>query len=192
MLSDEQTAFLDALAGDWADALTDYAWRFLAYQPHRLADAQDAVQDVFVKAVRYAPKLAAHPNPVAWLKAALKHTLISRYRAEKRRPEVLAADVSQLPGASRDATLAALDRWGEQTRLEDVLAVARDVLTANEQQTFRDHFLLGLTSEESALLEEISPEAVRGRIVRIRKKIRGQFGLSVLFAMLAALYQVRG
>lgn len=192
MTGKEQLAFLETLTVQYSDMLMDYAWRFCSYRPERLPDAQDAVQDTFVKAVRYVDRLMVHPNPAAWLKAALKHSLISGYRARRRRPEVLSGDVNCLQPVSRAATLAALERWFQRTRLQEVVEAARTMLTPNEQETFRDHFLMGLTSEECAVLEEISPEAVRGRIVRIRSKIRKNLLSGIWFVLLSALYQVRG
>lgn len=190
MLTEGQLRFLTGLVERYGDMLTDYAWRFFAYRPDRLPAAQDAVQEVFVQAVRHVERLMAHPNQAAWLKASLKNTLISLYRREKRHPEVLCEDVGLHGSVSSRQAAEAIARWEQRERLDEVLRVAERILTTGERMTFQDCFLTGLNAQEAARLEEVSPDTVRGRVFRIRKKLRKYFHLSVLIGVVTALLQM--
>lgn len=192
MLIDAQLHFLEALAEQYGDMLTDYAWRFFGYRQSMLPTAQDAVQEVFIKAIRHVDTLMAHPNQAAWMKAALKHTLIGLYRSSKRRSETLCEDITRLPEITRQSMEDSLARWEQHFRLEEVLQVAQAILTWEEQQTFQHHFMQGLTAREAALLEEVSADTVRGRIFRIRKKMRRFFHLPVIICIAEALFRIGG
>lgn len=190
MLTEEQLQFLEQLANRYGDVLTDYAWRFFAYRPHQLPAAQDAVQEVFIKAIRHVDKLQHHPNQAAWLKAALKHTLISETRRARRHPEIPSEDVVLQADLNRQNVLSALEKWEQRETLNEVLLTAERILSEGEKQTFRDYFLTGLSTEEAALLEDVTTGTVRGRILRIRQKLRRYFHLSVLLVIAAALFHM--
>jgi len=190
MLTEEQLRFLTGLAERYGDMLTDYAWRFWAYRPHMLSAAQDAVQEVFVKAVRHVDALMAHPNQAAWLKASLKHHLISLYRRSRRHPEQLWGDVEMQGEVEAQQAAEAIDRWEQHEKLDEVLRVAEAILTPAEHDTFCDTFLSGLSAQEAAQLEAVSPDTVRGRVFRIRRKLRKYFHLSVLIGVVTALLQM--
>ena len=61
--------------------------------------------------------------------------------------------------------------------LPEVIERAGEILTDNEMESFIDHYLIGLTTEETALQEGVSVDAVRGRLSRIRKKMKKNFGM---------------
>ena len=100
MLVGEQTAFLDALARDWADALTDYAWRFLAYQPHRLADAQDAVQETFLRYMKKAPRLNGPEHERAWLLTVAGNICRNQLRQRRTHPHTPLDSLPEIPAPS--------------------------------------------------------------------------------------------
>lgn len=190
MLTEEQLRFLTELAERYGDMLTEYAWRFWAYRQHMLPAAQDAVQEVFVKAVQHADSLMSHPNQAAWLKASLKHHLISLYRRSKRHPEQLWGDVEMKGEVEAQQAAEAIERWAQREQLDEVLRVADAILTPAEHDTFRDTFLSGLSTQEAARLEAVSPDTVRGRVFRIRRKLRKYFHLSMLIGITMALLQL--
>ena len=116
-----------------------------------------------------------HENPAAWLKLCLKRTLLNKLRAASHQREELAEDVAQHPAASARAVQSALDRWQETTSLQEVQEIAAMLLTPEEIRIFGDHFLQGFTAEETAKLENVPAATVRGRISRIRKKLKKYF-----------------
>lgn len=177
-LTNEQAEFLCELTLRYGDALTKYAYRFYSYQPNMLHTAQDAVQDTFEKAVLDVDKLMNHPNQIGWLKVSLRNTLLNIQREQHWKKEDLRYSVSDSPEIRKQVVMEAFDRLERYPRLKEVVEGANDVLSEEEVQTFYDHFLEGLTTEETALLESVTSDTVRGRISRIRKKLRKYFGFT--------------
>lgn len=174
-LTKQQYAFISALPGLYGDALLKYAVRFLGYKPHLLPMAEDALQETWLKAIENVEALMQHENPAAWLKLCLKRTLLNKLRAASHQREELVEDVAQHPAASARAVQSALDRWQETTSLQEVQEIAAMLLTPEEIRIFGDHFLQGFTAEETAKLENVPAATVRGRISRIRKKLKKYF-----------------
>lgn len=173
-LTGEQYEFLNALVLRYGDALTKYAYRFLGYQPHLQQTAQDAVQETFLKAVKEVEALMVHPNVAGWLKVSLRNVLLNIRRQNQQGEEKIQGICMD---ASQRQLCAALDAFEvhQYPQLQEVMEAAAAVLTESEASTFYNHFLEGLTMEETALLEGTSVDSVRGRIQRIRKKLRKIF-----------------
>ena len=181
ILTKEQAEFLCELTYRYGDALTKYAYRFFAYHPSMLQIAQDSVQETFEKAILHVDHLMKHPNQIGWLKVSLRNILLNTQREKRLQYEDLRASVADSPDVYRDATIAAFERVDQYPRLKEVVDAASEILTEAEINTFYDHFLMGLTTEETALLESVSSDTVRGRISRIRKKLRKYFGFPCCF-----------
>ena len=183
-LTEEQEEFLRELVLRYGDMLTMYAYRFYGYQPHMLETAQDAVQETFIKAVCDVEKLMVHPNQVGWLKVSMRYILLNkqqdpRWQAEQLEPIILDSQMKRM-----QRVLEAFDELEKLPRLDEVIAAAKVILRKGESETFYDHFLVGLTTKETALVENTSYDVVRGRISRIRKKLRKYFGLSCLLLVI--------
>ncbi len=177
-LTKEQNDFLCELVLRYGDTLTKYAYRFYGYQPHMLETAQDAVQETFVKAVQDVEILMNHPNKIGWLKVSLRNILFNIQRDQHWQFEQLKDGGKGWPEGRLQNVLDGLDELERYPRLGEVIAVTKAILTDGEADTFYDHFLVGLTTEETAILENTSSDTVRGRISRIRKKLRNHFGLT--------------
>lgn len=180
-LTNEQEEFLYEIITKYGDTLTKYAYRYLGYQPHMLQIAEDAVQETFVKAIQDVDLLMNHPNQIAWLKVSLRYSLLNIQREPHWKREELHASLRETPNEKLYVVLDAFDRLEQYPRLTEVISIAENVLTNVEFDTFYDHFLAGLTTEETAILQGVTNDTVRGRISRIRKKLRRHFGLSCYF-----------
>ena len=180
VLTSEQIQFLNDLTLQYGDMLTKYAYRFFGYQPNKLEIAQDAVQETFLKAVQEVETLIEHPNVAAWLKVSLKYTLFNIQRDPYWQHEEPHASIIN-HSVSRDLVTDALDHIHHLPRLKEVISVIDSVLSKEELSTFCDHFLLGLTTEETAVLESVPSSTIRGRISRIRKKLKKHFSLPCCF-----------
>lgn len=184
-LTEQQHRFVSSLPRLYGDALLKYAVRFLGYKPHLQHLAEDAVQEIWLKAIENVDVLMQHENPSAWLKLCLKRILLNKLRAASHQREELVEDIAQHPAASAQAVRTALERWQETTNLHDVQEVAAMLLSPEEMQTFGDHFLYGFTAEETAKLENVPAPTVRGRISRIRSKLKKYFlNLCVLLSVI--------
>lgn len=186
-LTEEQVAFLTGLVDQYDDALLKYAIRFLHYRPDLIPVAQEAVQEMYVRAIRHVDELMAHENPVAWLKLCLKRLLLNHARSRAAQLEELTEDVSAHPEIEGAQVNAAMEAWSGRVSLQEVQEMAPVLLSPEEQRIFDEHFLYGLTTEETASLESIPAATVRGCISRIRKKLRKYF-IPVCLLMLEAGY----
>lgn len=180
VLTSEQIQFLNDLTLQYGDMLTKYAYRFFGYQSNKFEIAQDAVQETFLKAVQEVETLMEHPNIAAWLKVSLKYTLFNIQRDPYWQHEEPQASIVNLT-ASKDLITDALDQSDSLPRLKEIISVIDSVLSREELSTFHNHFLLGLTTEETAILESVPSSTIRGRISRIRKKLKSHFNILCCF-----------
>jgi len=169
-----QAEFAD-LAMEYMPALYSAALR-MTRNP---SDAEDLVQETYLKAYRAFGGFEAGSNLKAWLYRILTNTYINTYRAKKRRPEI--ADVEdvedlylyrrlsgdQPTGLGRSAEDVALDRFTDD-----------DVKSAIESlpDSFRIAVLLadveGFSYKEIAEITDVPIGTVMSRIHRGRKALQ--------------------
>ena len=170
----DQEQFSD-LAMEYMSALYTAALR-MTRNP---ADAEDLVQETYLKAYRAFGSFESGTNLKAWLYRILTNTYINTYRAKKRRPEI--ADVEdvedlylyhRLSGNSsaslgRSAEDEALDRFTDT----DVKAAIESL-----PDSFRIAVLLadveGFSYKEIAEITEVPIGTVLSRIHRGRKALQ--------------------
>ena len=143
------------------------------------ADAEDLVQETYLKAYRSYGSFTEGTNLRAWLYRILTNTYINNYRAKKRRPEI--ADVEdvedlylyrhlagdQSAGLGRSAEDEALDHFTDT----DVKAAIESL-----PDTFRMAVLLadveGFSYKEIAEITDVPIGTVMSRIHRGRKALQ--------------------
>ncbi len=183
-LTEAQAVFLRDLTIQSADVLTKYAYRFFGYQPHMREIAEEAVQDVYLKAIEDVEILMEHPNKIGWLKVSLRNILLNIRREQHWDYEETREIIRDNPSRRMYAVLDAFDEIDHFPRLKELSQVVDTILTPDEAETLRDHFFDGLTTEETAILECVTSDTVRGRISRIRKKLRKFYGLPCFLLLL--------
>jgi len=170
----DQAAFSD-LAMEYMPALYTAALRMT----RNSADAEDLVQETYLKAYRAFASFETGTNLKAWLYRILTNTYINTYRAKKRRPEI--ADVEDVEDLYLYRHLAAdhasgLGRSAEDEALERFTDT--DVKEAIEAlpETFRMAVLLadveGFSYKEIAEITEVPIGTVMSRIHRGRKALQ--------------------
>jgi RNA polymerase sigma-70 factor (ECF subfamily) len=170
----DQAVFSD-LAMEYMPALYTAALRMT----RNSADAEDLVQETYLKAYRAFASFELGTNLKAWLYRILTNTYINTYRAKKRRPEI--ADVEdvedlylyrhlsgdQAPGLGRSAEDEALERFTD----DDVKAAIEAL-----PETFRMAVLLadveGFSYKEIAEITDVPIGTVMSRIHRGRKALQ--------------------
>jgi len=170
----DQEQFSD-LAMEYMSALYTAALR-MTRNP---SDAEDLVQETYLKAYRAFGSFQSGTNLKAWLYRILTNTYINTYRAKKRRPEI--ADVEDVEdlylyhhlvddpsaGLGRSAEDEALDRFTDT----DVKAAIESLPDA-----FRIAVLLadveGFSYKEIAEITEVPIGTVMSRIHRGRKALQ--------------------
>ena len=183
-LTEEQAQFLDDLVRRYSDTLTKYARRFFNSQQHMDPIADEAVQETWLKAVEEVEKLMNHPNPIGWLHTSLRYSLLNIQRDPRWKYETVQDAVNETPNSKLYAVLDAFDQLDRYPRLPEVLSAAEKILTPDERDTLYDHFLNGWTTKETAASECVTDDTVRGRISRIREKIKKYFKFLCYFMLI--------
>ncbi len=157
----------DALVDAHSAAIYGYLWRWL----RDCDDAEDALQDTFLRAYRAYGRLNGHTNPRAWLYRIA--TNVARTRLKQRGREAVRT-------AALDPALAAAGRGPAEQASHNALlaAVAAAVETLPHQQ--RAALILrqyqGLAYDQVAAVLECSPEAARANVFQAMKKLRAVVG----------------
>jgi RNA polymerase sigma-70 factor, ECF subfamily len=170
----DQAVFSD-LAMEYMPALYTAALR-MTRNP---ADAEDLVQETYLKAYRGFGSFELGTNLKAWLYRILTNTYINSYRAKRRRPEVTdVEDIEDLylyrhlvgdgsAGLGRSAEDEALDRFTD-TDIKEAIESLPD--------TFRMAVLLadveGFSYKEIAEITDVPIGTVMSRIHRGRKALQ--------------------
>jgi RNA polymerase sigma-70 factor (ECF subfamily) len=134
------------------------------------ADAQDAAQDTFLRAFRYADGFRGDSSPSTWLFRIATTTCLNRIRTRKRHPEDL---VDELPHGETDGMIDAF----ELKNLLDELARDEDERT---WQCVVHFYLDGMTHDEIGELTGVTGAAVRKRIGQFRARARARPELAFL------------
>ena len=136
---------------------------------HRLGnpvDAEDALQDLFVKAMRQGERFCAIENARAWLFEVARNSLADRLRLKRETIELpadLANEVEEV--ATVDTLVACLPRVLAELSPED-----REAITLCD--------LEGLPQIEYARRKGLSLPGAKSRIQRARKRLREQLSQS--------------
>jgi len=143
------------------------------------ADAEDLVQETYLKAYRAFPGFEEGTNLRAWLYRILTNTYINLYRAKQRRPEVTdVEDVEDLYLFHRlSATSAAA---GSRSAEEEVLASITDVEVKEALDSLPEAFRLavyladveGFSYAEIAEITDVPIGTVMSRLHRGRKALQ--------------------
>ena len=139
---------------------------WLRHRMGNAVDAEDLLQDVFLKAMRQGERFCAITNARAWLYEVARNALADRLRLERdtvELPEELSADIDE--AAAVDSLAACLPRVLSELSHEDSEAI-----------TLCD--LEGLPQEEYARLKGLSLPGAKSRVQRARKRLRKQLTLS--------------
>jgi len=138
------------------------------------SDAEDLVQEAYLRAYRGYASFEEGPNLRAWLFGILTNQYINTYRAKQRRPiETDVDDVEDLYLYHRISNLGAASRSAEDTLFD--LFTDEEVKTALEElpETFRIPVLLadveGFSYKEIAEMTDVPIGTVMSRLHRGRK-----------------------
>jgi RNA polymerase sigma-70 factor (ECF subfamily) len=153
------------------DSLYNFALRMAESQP----EAEDLLQETYLKAYRFFDKFEPGTNCKAWLFRIMKNSYINRYRRRQKRPETVGYEaVEDFYYSIRSDSTDASDFQGLvfEHLLGDEVTVAIESLP----EDFRTVVILcdieGFTYEEIAEFVDCPVGTVRSRLHRGRKLLR--------------------
>jgi RNA polymerase sigma factor (sigma-70 family) len=154
----EPDAF-DALIGRWHGPL----WQYIRRMTGRDADAQDLLQEVWLRVIRGIPKLRDGSRFRGWLFGIARRALMDRLRRDYAVPPVADVDpgdlIAEPPSIDTEADLAALE-----SALDTLPAVEREVLTL--------FYLRDISLNELADALNVPVGTVKSRLFRARRLLR--------------------
>jgi len=177
--SPSDTTLLERCAAGDRDALDDLfrRYRTVAYRvAYRLlgreADALDAVQDAFVKALKHLDRFRGHSSFKTWLLRIASNAALDVGRQRKREARVPQAPRDDPPDRYGPADLPAPEAELTRTDLRDAIDAALARLPDTQRQTFVLHIDGGLTYKEVADTLGISIGTVMSRLFYARQKLK--------------------
>ncbi|MEN0064011.1 MAG: sigma-70 family RNA polymerase sigma factor [Myxococcota bacterium] len=129
------------------------------------ADAQETMQEIFIRLMRYAPGFRGDAKPSTYLFKITTTTCLNRLRTKRRRRE---DPVEELPPTASTDTL--LEDAALRNLLDVLLRDADERTTSAVIYCFVD----GMTHAEAGELIGISAAAVRKRIAKFRKAAKAK------------------
>ncbi len=155
----------------------DFLYNYALRMTYNRADAEDLVQETFLKAFRFWESYEKGTNIRAWLFRIMKNAYINRYRKEKKEPETVEyEEVENFYNSVRETASESSDL--QETLYNNLLE--DDVATAIAElpEDFRTVVILcdieGLTYEEVAEFVDCPIGTVRSRLHRGRKLLRAK------------------
>ena len=160
---------ISALVDEYAGTLYRVAYSVL----RNSADAEDAVQETYLRVLRHRDSLNEIRDPRVWLVRIVWNVVLDRKRRSKTRPETDdIADLARLLPASGQS---AEDRVSSAQHHERVLR-AVEKLPAKEQQVLILSAFEDLSSVEIAHVLGTTESTIRSRLFRARKLLAGLLG----------------
>ena len=123
------------------------------------AEAQDAMQEVFLKVFRFSESFRGESSPSTFLYRVTTTTCLNRIRSRRRRPEDPVEELPPLPSSD-----SVLDTLALRELLDDVLEQT-DVKT---RECLVYHYVDGMTHDEVGEMVGLSGAAVRKRIAAVK------------------------
>ncbi len=162
----EEDQAVAALVDQYAAALYRVAYSVLRNQ----ADAEDAVQEAFLRVLRHRESLGEVRDQRVWLIRIVWNIVLDRKRRAKTRPET--DDVEELARVLPATGLSAEETAAAAQHHAHVLACV-DRLPAKERQVLTLSAFDELSSVEIASVLGITESSVRSRLFRARNLMAG-------------------
>lgn len=129
------------------------------------ADAQDAMQEVFLKLHRFSESFRGESSPSTFLYRVTTTTCLNRIRTRKRRPEDPVEEMPPLP--STDSVLDTL-------ALRELLDQLLETSDPKTRECLIYHYVDGMTHDEVGEMVSLSGAAVRKRIAAFKSEAQGR------------------
>jgi RNA polymerase sigma-70 factor (ECF subfamily) len=177
-ISPEEKARRDRVFEEELLPQIDALYTFAFHLTYSEADADDLVQEAYLKAYRFIDKYEPNTNPKAWLFRILKNSFINHYRKKAKQPhKVDLEDFITFHDSDDTASLAGYSDLRQdmfEAMMGDEVTLAINRLSVE----FRTVILLcdveGFTYEEISKIVDIPIGTVRSRLHRARNMLKEQ------------------
>jgi RNA polymerase sigma-70 factor, ECF subfamily len=166
---------LNEIMDRWERALTSFAWRYVQNQ----TDAQDLVQETFVKVYKYRNRFRPDTRLSAWLFTTLANQCRNFDRWKRRHPTVALLSMSEnseetFSGVKVDLAdrMPTPDQTAETADLVTHLRRAIQTLPHELKTTLLLYQFEGLSYKEISEIMDCSLKSVETRLYRTRKHLR--------------------
>ncbi|MBN1667330.1 MAG: sigma-70 family RNA polymerase sigma factor [Anaerolineales bacterium] len=152
-------ADFDNLVANYASEIHQYLWRMLQ-DPQ---DAEDVLQESFLRALQAYPRLAPDSNPRAWLYKIASNAARTRLKQRARyiqQNQELAPERNSTPGSSHDHLIRLAMRQAVET------------LPDKQRISLLLRYYQGLEFAEIGEILACSPEAARANLSQAIRKLR--------------------
>jgi RNA polymerase sigma-70 factor (ECF subfamily) len=153
----DRTALFEQLYENYADYIT----RYLCGYGASWQDAEDLTQEVFLKAFLHLHQLRDPSHAGSWLRQIAHNTYVSSLRKKGTSTACISDRISCVSDYEANFSL-----------VESLDALQNAVETDSPEYTIIMYTYAGYSYGEIAAMLGLSPQAVRNRLCRIRKKIR--------------------
>ena len=162
------TAGTGTLGGEYIDGLYSYA----LVLTHNHADAEDLVQETYVRAIPAVGRLRPESNIKAWLFKILRNIWLNQLRKRRSDPQIVESDmegrsVDNLVNPGKDSYeiyAGKVDVRRVRAAIEQLSLESREVILLREFEE--------LSYQEIASLLDCPPGTVMSRLARARSKLR--------------------
>ncbi len=177
MEQDINKAIYDKIFEEELMPLIDAAYNFAYHLTYNEADANDLVQEAYLKAYRFIDKYESGTNAKAWLFKILKNAFINGYRKKSKQPKKVDYEEIINYHDEEDTNFSSYVDLREemfQGLMGDEMTIAINNLAVD----FRTVILLcdveGFTYEEISKIIDIPIGTVRSRLHRARNMLKEQ------------------
>lgn len=164
------TPTFDTLLETHSAEIFAYLWRMLGGATGEAADAEDALQDTFVRAYRAYGRLDGRANHRAWLYKIATNVARTYWRRHKRRMDQARPLQDDLPDGG-----ASVPDVAEQRELLAAIRQAVEALPYQQRAALILHNYQGLSYPAIAATLQCTEEAARANVYQALKKLRAQF-----------------
>ncbi len=149
----------------------------------------DCIQEAFVIFLISYDKLCDHPNPAGWLCNTAWNRLRSEIRKTNRHLQKL-SEIAEMEKGAPSEMEAALERWADQDIALETVAAICSILTQKEQTIYQSYYVEDLSLAETARKNDLSPNAVRSAISRIKKRAKQYEQFSFFLFIIECILQI--
>ena len=152
-------------------------YNFAYHLTYNEEDANDLVQETYMKAYRFIDKYIAGTNAKAWLFKILKNAFINQYRKKSKKPSTVDFDDVILKHEAEDGRYTGSDNFHEQIleqMMGDEITIAINALPVDFKTIILLSDIEEFSYEEIAKIIDIPIGTVRSRLHRARNLLKGK------------------